>query len=68
MHYIEQRLNEVKGKPHSLALAAYALHLAESSKKDEAFKLLEQKAITKSKIRKFAHYADKLYCVLLQMV
>ncbi|VDN08427.1 unnamed protein product [Thelazia callipaeda] len=40
-HYLEQHLEEIKNDPYSLAIVAYVFHLANSSKKEEALKLLD---------------------------
>lgn len=39
--FLESRLADVKADPYALAVASYALHLANSGKKAEALKLLE---------------------------
>ncbi|CAD5206260.1 unnamed protein product [Bursaphelenchus okinawaensis] len=39
--YLEQHLKDVREDPYALAVATYALHLAESTMKDEAFAMLE---------------------------
>ncbi|VDK50291.1 unnamed protein product [Anisakis simplex] len=40
-HYLEQHLNEIKDDVYALAVVTYALHLAKSTKKSEALKMLE---------------------------
>uniref|UniRef100_A0A1I7RL95 A2M_recep domain-containing protein n=1 Tax=Bursaphelenchus xylophilus TaxID=6326 RepID=A0A1I7RL95_BURXY len=46
--YLEQHLQDVKEDPYALAVAAYALHLADSAKKDEAFEMMESLKIEES--------------------
>jgi hypothetical protein len=43
--YLENRLADVKSDPYALAVASYALHLANSAKKGEALKLLEEQKL-----------------------
>lgn len=40
IEYLERHIGEVKNDPYALAVAAYALHLADSQKKDEVFGML----------------------------
>lgn len=40
-HYLEQHLDETKNDVYALAVVTYALHLAGSTKKGEALKMLE---------------------------
>lgn len=39
--YLESNLQSIKDNPYALAVVTYALHLADSDKKEEALKLLE---------------------------
>lgn len=43
--YLESNLQEIKDNPYALAVVTYALHLADSDKKDEALKLLDDQKI-----------------------
>ncbi len=43
--YIESHLEEVANDSYSLAIANYALHLADSPLKERAFELLEKRAV-----------------------
>ncbi|PVD34645.1 hypothetical protein C0Q70_05922 [Pomacea canaliculata] len=45
--YLENELNQLTD-PYELAIVTYALHLANSPQKDNALRLLEQRAITES--------------------
>uniref|UniRef100_A0A0R3RKU1 A2M domain-containing protein n=1 Tax=Elaeophora elaphi TaxID=1147741 RepID=A0A0R3RKU1_9BILA len=40
-HYLEQHLEEVKNDPYALAIVTYVFHLANSTKKEEALRMLE---------------------------
>uniref|UniRef100_A0A915PPC2 Alpha-2-macroglobulin domain-containing protein n=1 Tax=Setaria digitata TaxID=48799 RepID=A0A915PPC2_9BILA len=40
-HYLEQHLDEIKDSPYALAIVTYAFHLSDSSKKEEALRMLE---------------------------
>ncbi|VDK76561.1 unnamed protein product [Onchocerca ochengi] len=40
-HYLEQHLPEIKDDPYALAIVTYVFHLANSSKKEEALRMLE---------------------------
>ncbi|VBB29465.1 unnamed protein product, partial [Acanthocheilonema viteae] len=40
-HYLEQHLEEVKNDPYALAIVTYVFHLADSTKKEEALRMLE---------------------------
>jgi CD109 antigen len=44
LNYIESSLDQIRDKPYAIAVASYALHLANSQKKDEAFQMLQSKA------------------------
>lgn len=48
VNYLESNLDKIKDNPYDLAVVTYALHLADSSKKDEALKMLEELKIVDS--------------------
>lgn len=47
LNYLERSLERVSNDSYALAILSYALQLAGSSKKDDAFKQLEKLAIEK---------------------
>jgi CD109 antigen len=46
--YLEENLSQIKDNPYAMAVVSYALHLAESPKKEEALKMLEDLKIVDS--------------------
>lgn len=55
--YLENELNQLTD-PYELAIVTYALHLANSPQKDNALRLLEQRAITGT------HSSDRIIALL----
>lgn len=49
--YLESSLTSIGDNIYALSVVTYALHLAKSSKKDQAFKLLEAKQINNGKLK-----------------
>lgn len=48
LNYLESNLDQIKENPYALAVVSYALHLAESSKKEDALKMLEELKIVEA--------------------
>ena len=63
--YLHGQMNAYRSQPYVLAIITYALHVCDSGRKDDAFTLLDNLAITTSKTIKilmFGQYMLHSFC------